>query len=500
MRDSADKEPKIRLQISCPTTKVYKAVLLRKFFYMIFINPDGKTIHTYLATVFGGLPNEESKKNNEHGENSSASSEKVEDTLNLLMPVKHNSNEASRCHIKFRYDDGESGSELIKDIKFEDVTESFCNQIASYDFWGSTEIIENQNDLAKVLSKIYDDKCNNEKDSDFPFNKNEKIYYIHQDNKNNLFSCLATTGRFEDKDKDKNAYELHDFEENVDIHGIETVNWIKTIIYLNEDIRGKNLQFILDFKKDCDFYTTDFTWYFAPPVGYIIDENAYWDSKTLGQTRNILQSLSNATTVKFGEWLDSPESIKERTKSRLSMNVIPESSRLRLSDEDSLKITIKVINPNMYSNLQFFYGLFVAFILTFCSDKTRINDYYNCLRTYCHCGCIDCFCQTMCNILSVFLPILVIMSAVAKFCKKMDEVKSKASSIFYKLGVFSTFLIISYVFIAWSFIPGIMLQYVSCELNRIVIITLGVVGFFTNFIYLFYYLKIYKHNIADCMR
>lgn len=43
----------IKLRISNPDNEIYKSVLLRKFFLMLFI--DGKRIHAYIASVFGGL-------------------------------------------------------------------------------------------------------------------------------------------------------------------------------------------------------------------------------------------------------------------------------------------------------------------------------------------------------------------------------------------------------------------------------------------------------------
>ena len=45
----------ISLQISNPSNATYKSILLRKFFLMLFIDADGKKIHAYIASVFGGL-------------------------------------------------------------------------------------------------------------------------------------------------------------------------------------------------------------------------------------------------------------------------------------------------------------------------------------------------------------------------------------------------------------------------------------------------------------
>ncbi len=125
----------IRLKISNPNNMTYKKILLRKFFYMVFISPDGKKLDIFIATVFGGITQD------------------IQEPDEIYASVRHDSQDA--CSLEFSFSSSENDSKLIEGISFADLTDSFCRQtqwIAKV--WGSCTPYSDQKSIAEFFRRF----------------------------------------------------------------------------------------------------------------------------------------------------------------------------------------------------------------------------------------------------------------------------------------------------------------------------------------------------------
>ena len=468
----------IRLKISNATDVEYEKIILRKFFNMVFFSEDGKKLTIYTATVFGGMHNAGEPKDRK------------------FIPTYCT---GSECILNFQYEiEGEQFS-----VKFEDLTKSFCEQTDYVGkVWGKCEKIGNQTDLQGKLKQLYPDL------TDLNINVAAgSSYYMAEQGKTASHEFVATQGKYS-IDEQENSYTL---QSNADGHnGLEYMNWIKSEISLSKSIFNKCFKFeiALNHSEKGVYYTPDFTWYFAPPNGYRVDkETAVVDIGDTKGNRNYVQSAADATTVYFREW-EVIELIEERKKVRVDLKEYTKIAEPReLSDKGSITTKITVNNPDRGTNKQFFVGLLVAFLLSFCADKTRMNDFFACLQQGCNClqaGGL-CYCQNFCNLFSLFFSIVVLLAYISWVFKLKPCVPVKKSKFYYgwygvkTLGITLTILLIIYTFGLWMVAgPAFMRKLIStCAVNWWIIAVLTVLSLICNLAYIIFCTKFRKKQFFD---
>ncbi len=472
----------IRLKISNVNDVEYEKIVLRKFFNMVFFSEDGKKLIIYTATVFGGMHEGREVKDRK------------------FVPTYR---AGSECILNFQYAiEGEQFS-----VKFEDLTKSFCEQTEYVGkVWGTCEKINNQTDLQKKLKLLYPDI----KAPNISMTAGSS-YYVKEQGKTESHEFVATHGKFNIDDKEnKNSYTLMSYADGH--NGLEYMNWIKSEISLSKSIFNKCFKFeiVLSHSEKGVYYTPDFTWYFAPPNGYRVDkESAEVDIGDLKGFRNYVQSAADGTTVYFREW-EITELIEERKKVRVDLKEYTTAPEPRmLSDKESITAKITVNNPDQGANKQFFVGLLVAFLLAFCADKTRMNDFYACLHQNCDCvqaeGINACHCQNFCNLFSLFFPVVVLLAYVSWVFKLKPCVpvkKHKANYLWYGIkmaGIFLTILLLIYAFGLWMVAEPVFMRKLipTCTMNWWIIAVLAVFSLVCNSAYIIFCTKFRKKKFFD---
>lgn len=469
--------PHIRLTISNPNNTTYKTIILRKFFNMVFISEDGKKLSIYTATVFSGM-----------GDYQKSADQNVEPCY-----LK-----GTACELRFSY---ESDKKSIHSVIFEDLTPSLWEQgDCIKQVWGEDgdcEKLTNQNDVENTLKRLYPSL-----DIQAITMPNWNIYHIFEGDKPS-HNFVATRGEYTDSsNKGKYGYSLK-ADPHSACNGMEYMNWIKTEITLSESILGKCTQFelVLEHGEEEVFYTPDFTWYFAPPNGYCLDDKM--EKVEIGDQRilNALQPVSDITTVNFNEW-QRKELIGERKKFRANIKEKVTADKRMLSNAGKLKISFLISNPQKSGNKQFFSGLLVAFLLAFCGDKTRMNDFYECIKQ--GCNCTGCQCNLWCNLLSLIFPIVVIIAYMSFAFKLKQCVPVKKGRRYYcfhffkTIGLGGTLALVLYSFGAWMVVPLWMRSFVgTCANNWRWIALLIAVSVVFNLIYVIYCIAFRKRNLFD---
>lgn len=467
--------PYIRLKISNLNDSVYKGIILRKFFNMIFLSEDGKTLTIYTATVFGGMKTP------------------VAQSETIMKPSYDSQND---CSLKFEY---ESENCNVVSVCFEDLTQSLWNQPDCIEkVWGKYEKKTTQKEVEDLLKELYSGITGINK---LNMSANWPMYHIFEPGK--IFhDFIATHGIYEDNSN--NGIYAYTLRSNHGEHndGIEYMNWIKTKIVLSEGILKKNVAFEILFEgtESTSYYTPDFTWYFAPAGGYRVDKDSAVVNIGNDQIRNLVQSVTDETTVRFKEW-DNDEFIDERKKSRVVFKQVEKS--INLAEREKISIHISINNPNQVGNKQFFMGLLVAFLLAFCADKTRMNDFYSCLKETCGCTEAECFCQQFCNFFSLMFPVALLTSYVSMIFKLKQCVPIRKGKIYYFFyvakcgGIILSALLIAYAFGLWMIFPKWISGFVTCKNNIIIIIGLLVSSLIFNFVYIIYCTLIRKKKVFD---
>lgn len=456
----------INLTISNVNNEKFTTILLRKFFNMVFIDPKGKILHIYTATIFTGA---------EQG------------TSNSQCPLPKASD--TKCRLDFSYDVLEA-----EEISFDNITDSLVTQYDQLDkVWYHCEKLTSQNDISKKLNDLYS------KNYKVPsMDQGKHFLFIQAPTTNdNSYCCVANEGEYECL-SEENKYSLYCGEYS----GVEAINWIKTTIVMPDSVLNKNICFKITFVGSEKFYTPDFTWYFAPPTNYIVDGNCT-EVKVGGTSeKNGIASVAERTTVDFKEWVDT-EKINERNKSRIICLKELIKGDLTYLTNNTIQVDLTFINPLKHVNRQFFMGLIVAFALSYCSDKTRLNDYLSCIKKYCTCTESMCDCANLNNLQGVVFPGLILLSFISsifrgKTCLPITNWKKIVLILFKSTGIIATILLMIFVFVLWLIIPDLVNRVVtSCETNKILIISLMSTGFIGNIIYILYCIFRRKRNVMD---
>lgn len=462
----------IELIISNINNKTYEEIILRKFFQMVFISPNGKKLTLYTATIFGGM----TKKLPEGST-----------TGPVAAYGGHNN-----CKLKFQFISGDS---QIKSITSKNFTKELWTQISRMErVWGQCRKCETQEEVNDLFTSLYQIPFRLSMDPNWP------IYHIYDTKKQNC-ECVVTNGDYEDLPD--GSYTLA-ARKAAKQDCIEVMNWVKTEITLNKSILGKHITFkiSLDSGENHTYYTPDFTWYFAPPSGYHVDKDSAVVKIGTSNERNLVQEVSDETTLHLKEW-DVEEQIEDRIKSRVNVNSLIASDYSVLSKNGGIEADISITNPQQHGNKQFFWGLLVAFLLSFCSDMTRLDAYYRCLFEVCTCAENSCACRPLCNMLGFSLPVLVLMTYLSLMfdVKRCVPDKKRFIICFYAikiLGFLATALLLGYIFGAWLICPQFVHRFVTtCAMNNGIIWFLMICSAVFNAVYIFYCMVIRKKKVFN---
>ena len=387
-------------------------VLLRKFFQMVFVGNDRKSLHIYTATVLGGRCSAKDTY------------DKKENFISDLKSFK-------QFCVQFDFIVTGNDNNSVLSIKNEDVTageNGFLGQVdCIQQVWGkqSEIILGDQGKLKKKLEKFLQSSTKEGSDTDENFDQvlaklaQSRVLWIEDENKKDsepLMNTIAIPGRSRleeysigqgekklDEGSEKSYY-LVTMPENQECYkGIELLNWIKTTITFEYQLNDQNLNFCI--KKEASdtntrFYAPDFTWYFSPPVkSYINHEassaEASWQRSssptcddyencqcpvkpgvaaqyTSKRYDNAINPVANKTTVNFRRWVND-EMISYRQKYRIAAKNIF-SNPEHFNDIRELNIFIDTSDEHNRGNRQYVLGLFISFALSFGIDKTRLEE------------------------------------------------------------------------------------------------------------------------------
>ena len=457
--------PEIRLTISNGSNQAHPEILLRKFFAMVFIDTDGKKLDIFIATVFGGIAD---------------NGKKLQDGFPF---VNYDKDSHKKCFLNFTFQ-----SKILAESHVEDVTDRFCQQTSEIKrVWcddGDDDGIKEYTDeraAADSLAKLYPKFYSTDK-AVISLNPNThpKVYEIKKGSSPE-HHCMAIRGSYTPpSEKGKAEYSLS---VPAKVDGLEVINWVRTELDLTESISDRRIHFAIELGHGQIFYTPDFTWYFAPSFGNAVNEDTA--ALVLGEKGkeipNNIQNVRDDTTVRFQEWVDLD--IEDRKKARVQLKQVDQwrSSATAFSDVGRIAVSFETIDPQKETNRQFIVGLVVAFILAFCSDKTRINDFYACLQEYCQCGAA-CGCQIFCNCISILAPFVVLLTFCAytynpkrclppswkgRFPHKWRFINFLRSVTFITFGVLAV-----YIFGLWPIATNIIGGLISCGWNKGIIISL----------------------------
>ena len=448
----------------------YPVINLRKFFNMVFWGEDRKSLHIYTATVFCGC---------EHKEDD------VKTPPCILVATR-----PSKLEFSYKIE-GTKG----KVKEFVDLTKSFFQQENCIKkVWGDCKLLTSQNDILEAINGVYPE-CNV---PTIDINSEEKIFELTQNRKGDTHHCVVGAGDFKIRDSKNKSYVLS----NEQCHGIEAMNWIKTTITLDKKFESNEKMFFsIVFAGKTSFFTPDFTWYFAPVAEHIVDvSNALVSVADKTDERNMMSTVADATTVDFKEWVFQ-ENINERKKVRINFGEYTREDYYVFSGQ-KISTSFETYNPERHGNAQFVLGLIIAFLLSFCSDKTRINDYISCLEGICNCD--SCLCSTVCNSLCILFPFIIILSFIAlvftndRCLPHQNKVKFELMKWVKNIGLIFGILLSVYVYVLWMIVPQMMQTIINgCKINNIIIVVCSTISIISNLIYVLYCGCIRKKKIID---
>ena len=410
------------------TNGIKNTVMLRKFFQMVFVGNDRRSLHIYTATVLGGLP-----KHIDEG-----------DTKDFISSL----DSFNKFCLQFGFIVTGNDNNDVLSIKNEDATEGeggFLEQIDCIQrVWGKQckIIFGDQGDLQNHLKQLLKnkDKCSDSSAEEQDIledkgaeEKNKEILakmarnrtlWIEDTNKDSnegLMNSIAIPGKcwsedytpppknqqkapksdMVDEGSEKAFYYIAIPDEQECCRGVELLNWVKTTIVFKHRLNDPNLNFCIKKEPDSNtfFMGPDFTWYFSPPVkSYINHESssveASWKRKdqqvcerhdkcqcpikpdattqyTSKRYDNAINPVANKTTVNFRRWVDD-EMISYRQKYRIAArNILPRPELI--DDIRELNIFIDTSDEHNRGNRQYVLGIFISFALAFGIDKTRLQ-------------------------------------------------------------------------------------------------------------------------------
>lgn len=401
-----------------------KTVMLRKYFQMVFVGTDRKSLDIYTATIIGA-----SKE--EYTEND------LKDKRNFVSRL----GDIPEFRLLFDYTISGNETNEVTDIRHEDITDCGKDGLFSQiehlkKVWGDAcTIVYNDQ---KLLREKLDDLTKDSKGRKFKdISKFAKIKTLFVDESNKPFygyflKSLAIQGKcvtgidYQDEPSNRRDYTKRSIY-SIDVpkedipDGVELVNWIRTTISFSHLIDDKEFNYSVQKPSNrqeqnpenensqessgtanskgeiaYQFLCPDFTWYFSPPIKtYIDNRNATVEIKRFqaadncrgcecrykesGRSKNTSNKyhdgfgpVPNKRTVEFNYWVKN-EKIKSRQKYRFAAKDISLGAE-EFSDISDIMICLDMTDNHSRGNRQYIMGLFISFALGFGIDSTRIKS------------------------------------------------------------------------------------------------------------------------------
>ena len=416
-------------------------IVFRKFFHMIFVGLDGKSLNTYTAIVFSVRPKElEFLEFNDYFSTISRQTAELFD-------------------VQLKYDG-------VKSVKMTDLTDSFISQAETLkQIWEDCYNIS-KNNVAHFVNK----GCLNDELQKFLCIKNEKLSAEEQK--------IATKSEFKKLDEPNRCIlSAHLGNE------IEYISWVKSEIQLEESIPENKVFFEVKFafnKEKWRVYCPDYTWYICTPKVFSNEPNKMLvklaDNKV---HRNMMQPLNDQSALRLKEWLWQ-ENINKCHRCRLLYN---EQKNPQMTLKSSVVIELFIEYAyDRHGNKQFFEGLLVAFLIGSVADWTKlveILDIAGISSEKLVYFCSFLFPLTIVvNFLVLIVPLSILEQRVYSRCKKnMLKLLKFGTIIAGVLGLLFFFGVIPVSSMILQNSISIMWPYVACGLCLLSVL-LSVVYFF----------------------
>lgn len=391
----------ITYNIQNVTPGLARTVMLRKFFQMVFMGNDRRSLRIYTATVIG------------------ASSQKTDTVPNEEKTYHSNLGEIPEFRMKFSFLIGNSDNNEIESVFHEDLTESehgFLNEISCIrKVWGEAcdIIVDDQAGLRSKLAQIQGKNVDSSEEltkSSAELSKYKLLWTEHEKSKKNresLFS-LSVHGAYQDTPDEidphsrddialKSSYTIGVPKDVPFPKSMELVNWVRTTIQFKYEIDDNNLNYTLKRsllpEDETTYLAPDFTWYFSPVVkSYIDNHNSIVEVKrrmTSAESectcpiqhrkvysandkfQNSIDTVPNKMTVDFHHW--TQERIRLRQKYRLAAKeILP--SEYTFNSLSEINIFLDTADEHSRGNRQFITNILLSFALAFGIDSTRLED------------------------------------------------------------------------------------------------------------------------------
>lgn len=421
----------ITFSIRNVTDDLVKTVMLRKFFQMVFVGNDRKSLHIYTATVLGGhntQADESSKETKQSTEPAASQEERTPKTkyisrFDILKEF---------C-IKFGFVVTGNDDNDVLSITSQDITDGECGFLSQINcirqVWGKQCKVL-QSDQTELIERYQQFTGKDDKSTGYEIKRalaqmaQNPTLWIEDENKSQepeMFSlavrgyctpenyslgeeCVKKTERrkLADEGSEKASYCITVPDCPCYCEGIELLNWVKTTIQFKYPLTDHNLNFCM--KKEpasmASFIAPDFTWYFSPPVKSFINYESScaevsWKRKddqlsctlhescqcplkpdagapyTSKRYDNVVNPVANKTTVNFSRWIND-EMIGYRQKYRIASKNIISRPELFGSIRE-LNIFIDTSDEHSRGNRQYVLGLLISFALAFGIDQTRLS-------------------------------------------------------------------------------------------------------------------------------
>ncbi len=385
-------------------------VMFRKFFQMVFVGKDRKSLNIYTATVLGGSSNVLPAS-----DSSPLPKEKFISSLDYL---------SSFC-VKFDIvvtgnDDNDVLSIVNEDITGPENRGFLSQEECIQRVWGKQCQVLWNNTTEKDLEAKYKDLIGKTlciKKDLFAKMAQNTVLLIQDDTKESTmemnsfaipggFSCENYIREQKTKKSERHSRVLAEGSEKATYQvvvpkgkeickGIELLNWVKTTIRFEFRLSEQNLNFCIqkDIKDQTKYLAPDFTWYFSPPVKAFINHESSsvevkWQHKNSSDDKcplheackcpikptaeipfttkrydNSINPVANKTTVNFQRWIED-EMIGFRQKYRIAArNIFPRPENF--DDVSELNIYIDATDDHSRGNRQYILGILLSVALVF---------------------------------------------------------------------------------------------------------------------------------------
>ena len=390
----------ITYNIQNVTPGLARSVMLRKFFQMVFMGNDRRSLHIYTATVIGASAQD---KQTNH-----------ETFLSDLGAIPE-------FRMKFSFLIGNTDNNEIDSVVHEDITDGthgFLDEIERIrKVWGDEcdIIFDDQSRVAKLLRNVQrqeSEEADEQLERQSAVLTNYKLLWTKQSRNGTPkpeLSSLSIHGDYKNVPEETNLPSRDDIAKKAsytigvpDIpsfpKGLELVNWVRTTIQFKFEIDDNNFNYTLrrNISQDDEtrYLAPDFTWYFSPVVkSYIDNHNSIVEVKRTiaanesactcpiqknkkvfvanDKSLNCIDAVPNKMTVDFHYWTE--EKIRLRQKYRLAAReILPTAETFDSLNE--INIFLDTADEHSRGNRQFITSILLSFALAFGIDSARLAE------------------------------------------------------------------------------------------------------------------------------